>query len=281
MARRQRLLLHDLFDLLKNAPRWVGPVVAGMAVLFFLCLLPALLSMPWPGAVETGPVALPFFAMLGLLFAIAILLTWVMAEFWKLSNRRRLDRQTGLQSIRRLPWPQFEHLVCEAYRRKGYFAQVVGGASPDGGVDIRLTAPGETILVQCKQWRAWTVGVTTVRELLGIVVSERATKGILVTSGRFTQAARIFAARNPCIELADGPQLAELVRNVQSVPRFNVDPSPPPAPQPACPRCGSVMVLRTARNGRHAGSQFWGCSKFPGCRGIRSYRSMAGAGNRG
>ena len=33
-----------------------------------------------------------------------------------------------------------------------------------------------------------------------------------------------------------------------------------------CPRCGSSLVLRTAKSGQNAGSQFHGCSKFPSCR---------------
>lgn len=35
-----------------------------------------------------------------------------------------------------------------------------------------------------------------------------------------------------------------------------------------CPQCGSPMVLREAKSGQNAGKQFWGCSKFPQCRGI-------------
>ena len=33
-----------------------------------------------------------------------------------------------------------------------------------------------------------------------------------------------------------------------------------------CPRCGSELVLRTAKRGAHAGEQFYGCSSFPKCR---------------
>ena len=33
-----------------------------------------------------------------------------------------------------------------------------------------------------------------------------------------------------------------------------------------CPVCGNRMVLRRSRRD---GNQFWGCSKYPGCRGIR------------
>lgn len=38
---------------------------------------------------------------------------------------------------------------------------------------------------------------------------------------------------------------------------------------PICPRCASAMVRRTAKSGAHAGSQFWGCTQFPVCRGTR------------
>ena len=34
-----------------------------------------------------------------------------------------------------------------------------------------------------------------------------------------------------------------------------------------CPDCNSEMVLRTARKGRNAGGQFWGCSNYPKCKG--------------
>ena len=35
-----------------------------------------------------------------------------------------------------------------------------------------------------------------------------------------------------------------------------------------CPKCGSALVLRTAKSGKHAGNQFYGCSGFPKCRYI-------------
>jgi DNA-binding helix-hairpin-helix protein with protein kinase domain len=57
-------------------------------------------------------------------------------------------------------------------------------------------------------------------------------------------------------------------------------PSPAAAPPPtqpttthsslSCPRCGSPMLRRTARRGRHSGRQFWGCSRYPSCTGTRN-----------
>jgi DNA-binding helix-hairpin-helix protein with protein kinase domain len=39
---------------------------------------------------------------------------------------------------------------------------------------------------------------------------------------------------------------------------------------PLCPQCGSRMVRRTARRGARSGRQFWGCVRYPNCRGTRN-----------
>lgn len=36
---------------------------------------------------------------------------------------------------------------------------------------------------------------------------------------------------------------------------------------PKCPLCGALMSLRTAKAGKTAGSQFWGCTSYPECKG--------------
>jgi DNA-binding helix-hairpin-helix protein with protein kinase domain len=48
---------------------------------------------------------------------------------------------------------------------------------------------------------------------------------------------------------------------------------PRPAPSnaaPTCPICGSSMLQRMARRGRKTGTMFWGCSKYPRCKGTRN-----------
>ncbi len=42
------------------------------------------------------------------------------------------------------------------------------------------------------------------------------------------------------------------------------------APAPNCPLCGKPLVVRSAKKGAHAGSQFWGCSAYPACHGTRA-----------
>lgn len=49
--------------------------------------------------------------------------------------------------------------------------------------------------------------------------------------------------------------------------------STPPEPKdpgtPKCPECSWPMRKRRARQGFNAGQHFWGCTKYPGCKGTR------------
>jgi len=38
---------------------------------------------------------------------------------------------------------------------------------------------------------------------------------------------------------------------------------------PECPECGKPMHKRQARTGKSAGKEFWGCTGYPNCRGVR------------
>ncbi|NLN94332.1 MAG: four helix bundle protein [Candidatus Hydrogenedens sp.] len=40
-------------------------------------------------------------------------------------------------------------------------------------------------------------------------------------------------------------------------------------PAPSCPECGKKMVWRIARRGARAGLPFWGCNRWPVCKGTR------------
>jgi restriction system protein len=79
-------------------------------------------------------------------------------------------KQSGKSALNGITWREFEMLVGEWFRRQGYAVTETGGVA-DGGVDLILTKAGETYLVQCKQWKAYKVGVTVVRELLGVMAA--------------------------------------------------------------------------------------------------------------
>src|SRR5439155_10492891 len=98
-----------------------------------------------------------------------------------------------LERIRRLNWPDFEQFVAEAYRRQGFHVEHTGGTHPDGGYDLVLLRDKASLLVQCKHWLAYQVGVPRVRELVGAMHKVGATGAILVTTGFFTAPAKQFA----------------------------------------------------------------------------------------
>ena len=114
-----------------------------------------------------------------------------------------------------MSWQDFELLVGEAFRLQGYEVTELGGEGPDGGVDLVLRKGREKFLVQCKQWRAFKVGVAVVRELYGVMAAKGAAGGFVVTSGSFTEEAIAFASgRN--VTLVDGPKLFGLIQQAKA-----------------------------------------------------------------
>jgi len=211
----------------------------------------------------TGQYLLPF------LFLMAAVMS--ASRRWK---RRRL--LAGVVSsaapdvLNGLSWREFEMLVGEAFRVQGYRVVETGG-SADGGVDVVLRKDSEKYFVQCKQWRAQTVGVPIVRELYGAMAAQGATGGFVVTSGRFTKPASEFAeGRN--VTLIDGPQLHAMIQRVSqnSLAAKNAASPIVPAESPACPTCSKPMAMRTARRGPKTGQRFWGCTGYPTCTGTRA-----------
>jgi restriction system protein len=101
-----------------------------------------------------------------------------------------------------ISWQEFEQLVGEGFRQRGFEVGERGGASPDGGVDLELTKAGKRYLVQCKQWRSRQVGVKAVRELCGVMATERAQGGYVVTccgfESRRTYHSRRLGTSFPC-----------------------------------------------------------------------------------
>jgi len=235
-------------ELLLKAPWWIS---AALGVISFAALrwgLPA-----WAGDVNARQViakGISPLAPLPLLFFILIAIgSFLFAE----KRRRLVDEQTSLEKLRETGWKDFEYLVAEAFRRRGYAVDYSLGRGADGGVDLTLRRDGRTSLVQCKQWKVFSIGAPIIREMFGLMTAEQAAEVIIVTTGKFTRDAQEFAAGKP-IQLIDGPQLLALVQSVQS----NTGTPPvtsgaPPADSvasPACPLCGKPMVLRTARRQR-------------------------------
>lgn len=268
MARRKQ----GGFELIASAPWPVGIVfgiVAYVAVRYgigwYLSSSNNMFLAPIGRAANGGATGIFAWALLGI--------CWVAALCSFIVRRQRshlLETQTGLDSLRAMNWKQFEMLVGEAFRRQGYRIEETGLGGADGGIDLRLSKNGKTTLVQCKQWRSQRVDVKVVREMYGLLAHHGANVVKIVAIGDFTPDARRFAQGKP-IELVHGDALLSMIREVQtSAPARQTAPSvtskqTTPA-TPDCPKCGAAMVNRS---NRRTDDTFWGCPKYPGCRGTR------------
>jgi restriction system protein len=172
----------------------------------------------------------------------------------------------SLALLRAVEWKRFEEL-CAAYFRMLGFSTRLAAPGPDGGIDIHLVPEGSDtpgVLVQCKAWNTYDIGVKAIRELLGVMTAQKVGEGVFVTTGRFTQPARDFALGKE-IMLIDGPDLLDKIlalRHQQQAELLAVA-TAGDFTRPTCPSCGVKMVRRIARA---SGDPFWGCENFPGCR---------------
>jgi restriction system protein len=259
MARR-----HSTLDDLLTLPWWFNLMLAAIVYVFLKFWLP---TIEFQSPVFKGlATAIPNMAGI---FASVLVFSAVMSALHSWRKGELLNKQTSIRSVKELPWKDFEFLVSEAYRRKGYNVQEDIGTGPDGGIDLTLTQGGEKHLVQCKNWRTKAVGVPVVRELFGVVTAENSSGGIIVCSGNFTRDAIEFARGKP-IELVEGAELVRLIGDVQTQPKVKTESTAPKlSTEPSCPTCNSPMVKRTAKRGKNVGSQFWGCPRYPKCRGTR------------
>ncbi|MGH8817688.1 MAG: restriction endonuclease, partial [Achromobacter pestifer] len=159
---------------------------------------------------------------------LALAVCWIAAaaSFVHSQHRKQLlNTRTGLDSLRDITWREFEMLVGEAFRRRGYAVEETGLGGKDGGIDLIVRKGGRTELVQCKQWKNRQVKASTVREMWGLVDHHRADGVHIVCCGDFTRDAAQFA-QGKAIELITGEQLLAMVREVQAAPaRDRIEPT--------------------------------------------------------
>lgn len=116
------------------------------------------------------------------------------------------NRQWTLDALKQLEWKRVELLCARYYEIMGFKSETIR-CGADGGIDVKLfrVDPGKPIaIVQCKAWNSSQVGVAPVRELLGVMTSEKIARGIFLTTSTFTKDALAFGEANP-IQLLDGP----------------------------------------------------------------------------
>lgn len=194
--RRRKTLVEDLTEIASLLPWWLSLVIAAIA---------------W--------FALGAFVSLGRSLRNGQLLRSVASQ--SVDAAARYHGQ-DVDPLMTMSWREFEHLVGEVFRRRGYSVMETPDGA-DGGVDLVARRNGETMLIQCKQWRTRDVGVTVVRELRGL-------------------ARKVGSGARPVPAV-----LAPVTPETGS----------------GCPTCGSTMVRQVAKRGSSKGQAFLGCSRYP------------------
>jgi restriction system protein len=167
--------------------------------------------------------------------------------------------------LKRLEWRRFEELCAAYFEALGFRVELATNGAAGGTISLYSKgAQTISILVQCRPWDAHRVGIKSVRGLRGAMISGNIAEGVLVTSGKFTQEARDFAAKEK-ISLIDG---AALVDKITTLPpettlellRFATAGD---YQTPTCPACAIKMIKRKSTT---HGRAYWGCLNYPACK---------------
>ena len=117
---------------------------------------------------------------------------------------------------------EFENLTHQLLLKVGFNVEQTK-ASRDGGIDLIAYSDEPFFkgkyIIQCKRYTG-TVGEPIIRDLYGVVSNERANKGILITTGNFSNSALDFA-KDKNLELIDGINLDSLI--MQYLPDINAN----------------------------------------------------------
>jgi len=114
----------------------------------------------------------------------------------------------------------FERIVIELLVKMGYGGSRVDagkaiGKSGDGGIDgiIKEDKLGlDVVYIQAKRWDNNPVGRPDVMQFAGALQAQKASKGIFITTSRFTDDARAYVSQiGSKIVLIDGDQLSHLL----------------------------------------------------------------------
>ena len=246
MARRRKTSpFEDLTSVLALLPWWVclGLAVASYLVLHSLAA-PAVLGASFKPDKGAALMFLTLFKGLATGGQFVLPIVCLAAAVMSVVARRKRGALVSMVAQSRAPdalhemsWREFEMLVGESFRLQGYQVLETGqatGGGPDGGVDLMLSRDREKYLVQCKQWKAFKVGVPVVRELYGVMAAQGAAGGFVVTSGSFTADAVAFAqGRN--VWLLDGKELFRMIQQARAG-RANGKSGPASAPAPTSVR---------------------------------------------
>lgn len=268
--------------------------------LFVIWIITLFASLPTPSLLPEPFNSILFF--LGFVLVISVPISKLRLLPTRVLARFELQEVNAPGRLSQITPNDFEELVAETYRALGNQATRTG-QSGDHGVDVVVLTPkGERWIIQCKRFRD-PVGESVIRELYGTQISEKADRGVLITSSTFTPSAESWAIGKP-IDLVNGKEFLKLMEKarrktkgtlfdrlvnwlriyarrratpagLRAEPIRNTFPDTVYATQadnqngttknaPFCPRCGIAMIPHPI----HTHRNLFRCPNYPDCRTV-------------
>jgi restriction system protein len=176
----------SLFAVLLRSPWWVSFLLVAVVAL----LAGALLPDKYAGVGMLG--GFPFF-VIGCM------------AFWRQRNLPSdAHAEQVLQTLSGMGWRDFSALLETAFIRQGYSVTPLQGAA-----DLQLEKKGVITLVSAKRWKAATMGVESLRELVAQRQALEAGNSVCISLGQVSDKARAYAAENR-VTLISGVDLVVL-----------------------------------------------------------------------
>ncbi len=212
-----------------------------------------------------------------LLIGAALLSTSIFIVFLKKQKSKTADilltGEWSIDLLMAIEWKRYEEICREflAIKEKGRFNVDVTKTGADGGIDLRITDKRNRLIGvgQCKAYNS-IIGVATVRELFGVMASEKVEMGYFFTTSTFSNDAISFADKNK-ITLINGRDQLKTIKSFTNEQQNNLYKNAVEGDYktPSCPNCDKKMVNRV---GKENGKKFWGCSNYPKCKNILQIR---------
>ena len=297
-SRKGKLTLQDILA----APWWVSAWVAAFAFVAFQWLFPAVTSQSLVlkalalGLRPLGYVLALFFGLVALInffrqsggriesarsdeareravepsFSGRIPKSDRVMDAWQASMTRLQDTpakptEWSIGLLRLIEWKRFEEVCAGLFERLGFVTRSAT-CGADGGIDIHLYRPPfdhPVAIVQCKAQTS-KVGVKVIRELRGVMTSERVAEGIFATTSTYSDDAIAFAKANQ-IDLMNGDAVLKAILKLPEEQHASLLrlATAGDYTTPTCASCGVKMIARKPKVG---GKAFWGCVNYPKCK---------------
>jgi len=175
----------------------------------------------------------------------------------------------SIETLKKIEWYSFE-ILCKLYYENIGYTVFKTKAGADGGMDLLLYESDSELpcaLIQCKSRTHRDIGISYMRELLGVMTSENVNKGIFITNSSFTREAFEFAKSHQ-IEAIDVSTLWMMLDGLVADKKSNLIHflESSDFTTPTCPNCEVKLEERIAKKGKDIGQKFWGCKNYPRCR---------------